>query len=261
MTDFDARSSEDWEETRIQVDTDGGGRTLEGYVAVFNTPSRLLSELDLTGQSRGQLARFGRRTFREVIHPGAFSKSLAEQPDIVLHYQHDEKSLPLARTRAGTMTLSEDTRGIRVRAELPDNEWGRPVRDAVARGDIGGLSFRMGGVIERWSDEKLGDYSGPVRHLHEIRMRREVSFVTFGGYDTPTSIRELAEAAGVDADELGAAFAILRSPDDGGQRLTLEQRDLLVTTINARTDAPVVDASAAQKLAQMRERLAALAAG
>jgi hypothetical protein len=47
----------------------------------------------------------------------------------------------------------------------------------VKRGDIGGISFRMGKVAESWKREKLADgYDGPVRHLHEIQLRREVSW-------------------------------------------------------------------------------------
>ena len=40
-----------------------------------------------------------------------------------------------------TLRLAEDARGLFVDADLPDNEWGRPVRDAVARGDISSMSF------------------------------------------------------------------------------------------------------------------------
>ena len=257
--DYEVRSSEVWDDVRFTIEDGGTGFTMGGPMALYGVPSRLLSELDLAGGSRAQLARFGKRTFREVIEPGAFHKSLAESPDIVLHYQHDERSLPLGRTKAGTLRLSEESRMVRSSADLPDNEWGRPVRDAVLRGDIGGISFRMGKVLERWGDEALADgYRGPVRHLQEIQLRREVSLVTFPGYDTPATVRELAEAADVEPDALAAAFAVLRSTE---QKLTPEQRDLLVHTLNARTDAPVVDASAAVKLAEMRERLAAIAAG
>ena len=241
--DYEVRSSEVWDDVRFVIEDGGTGFTMDGPMALYGVPSRMLSEMDLIGpQARSQLARFGKRTFREIIEPGAFRKSLSESPDIVLHYQHDERSLPLGRTKAGTLRFEEDAGQVRAKADLPDNEWGRPVRDAVRRGDIGGISFRMGKVLDRWADEVLADgYRGPVRHLQEIQLRREVSLVTFPGYDTPATVRELAEAASVDVDELAQAFAVLRSAD---QKLTPEQRDLLVTTLNARTDAPVVDLAA-----------------
>lgn len=253
--EYEVRSSELWadEDTRFVIEDDGTGFTMDGAMARFNVPSHLLSEFDLTSAQRAQLQRFGKRTFREVIHPGAFTKSLGENPDIVLHYQHDERSLPLGRTKAGTLRLTEEKGRVRAQADLPDNEWGRPVRDAVKRGDIGGISFRMGKVIDRWATEKLADgYDGPVRHLMEIQLRREVSLVTFPGFDTPASVRELAEAADLEPDKLAEAFNVLHEPDG---KLTDEQHSLLQTAIAARVETPFLD----PKLVQMRERLAELA--
>lgn len=205
MKEYEVRSSELWDEARFTILDDGNGFTMDGPMALYGAPSRQLSELDLGGNARSlrELARLGSRTFREVIHPGAFSKSLAAVPDVVLHYQHDEKSLPLGRTKAGTLRLSEEAGMVRATADLPDNEWGRPVRDAVKRGDIGGISFRMGKVEESWSREKFADgYDGPVRHLHEVQLRREVSLVTFPAYDTTAAVRDLVEAVASEPDTL-----------------------------------------------------------
>lgn len=254
--EYEVRSSELWEEARFSVLDDGNGFTMDGPMALYGAPSRLLSEMDLMGASRAQLSRFGRRQFREVIEAGAFRRSLNAAPDVVLHYQHDESSLPLGRTKAGTLRLTEEAGMVRAQADLPDNEWGRPVRDAVKRGDIGGISFRMGRVEESWSREKLADgYDGPVRHLHEIQLRREVSLVTFPGYDTPATVRALAEEAEVDPDMLVAALAALK-PE---ARLNAEQREALISVINKHSDVPVLGADEAAKLTQMRERLVALA--
>jgi Escherichia/Staphylococcus phage prohead protease len=254
--EFELRSSEMWEDVRFQIEPEGSGFTMDGPLALFDTPSRLLSIADLgSPYARSQLERFGQRRFREIIHPGAFSKSLGENPDIVLHYQHDERSLPLGRTKAGTLKLTEETGMVRARAELPDNEWGRPVRDAIRRGDIGGISFRMGSVIERWSNDSLPDgYKGPIHHLHEVRLKREVSLVTFPGYETPASVRALAEEADVEPDELAEAFAVLRDPEG---KLNDKQHSTLQTVIAAKVDAPFLD----PKMVQMRERLDAIAAG
>lgn len=252
VDDFELRSSDDWDDAELRIDgADDGPVTLDGYVAVFERPSVTLSALDLADpDSRRQLAKWG-RTFREVIHPGAFAKTLAEAPDVTLHVQHNLLTLPLARTKAGTMTLTEDGRGLRVVATLPDNEWGRPVRDAVRRGDITGMSFRMRGVVERWDYESSPDYTGPVRHLHEIRLRREVSLVTTPAYpETSAVVRHLAAEADIEPDALQEAFEVLRSPD---ARLTVEQRDLLMRAINARVEEPYIS----PKLARMQERLAA----
>lgn len=253
--EYEVRSSDLWEEVRFTVLDEGNGLTMDGPMALFNTPSRMLSERDLVGESRSKLARIGGRQFREVIHPGAFRKALSEAPDIVLHYQHDERTLPLGRTKAGTLRLTEQADQVRSQADLPDNEWGRPVRDAVKRGDIGGISFRMGRVTEGWSKERLDDgYEGPVRHLMEIQLRREVSLVTFPGYDTPATVRELAEAADLEPDALAEAFKVLREPD---AKLTREQHELLQAAIATKVDEPYLN----PKLAQLRDRLDQLAVG
>jgi HK97 family phage prohead protease len=248
--EYEVRSSELWEECRFVIeDGEGSGLTMTGPMAPYEKPSNLLSEMDLPSNQRGKLASFGSRTFREIIHRGAFTKTLAEAPDIVLHYQHDERTLPLGRTKAGTLTLVDEGDAVRTRAELPDNEWGRPVRDAVKRGDIGGISFRMGRVVESWKRERLADgYEGPVRHLHEIQLRREVSLVTFPGYITPATVREMAEAADLEPDELAKAFAVLRDPE---AKLSDAQHHLLQSAIATKVDAPFLD----PKLAQWRERI------
>lgn len=248
--DYEQRSSELWEEIRFTIDEGGTGLTMDGLMALYDKPSRVLSAADLSLAQRSQLARFGRKTFVEVLHPGAFSKSLSESPDIVLHYQHDERTLPLGRTTAGTLRLTEADGGVRSQADLPDNEWGRPVRDAVKRGDIGGISYRMGAVIDRWANEKLGDYSGPVRHIHEVRLRREISLVTFPAYDTVATVRELAEQIEAEPDELAQAMNVLREPEG---KLSAEQRDMLFTAINHRVDEPLLH----PKVAAMRDRLRA----
>lgn len=255
VAEYEARSSEDWDEVRFTVAEEGTGLTMEGPMALFGRPSRLLSSADLGGNVRAlrELAKHGGSTFREVIEPLAFHKSLSETPDIVLHYQHDERSLPLGRTKAGTLRLIEEPTQVRTQADLPDNEWGRPVRDAVKRGDIGGISFRMGQVVDKWGREKLDDgYDGPVRHLQEIKMRREVSLVTFPGYETSAVVRTLSETTDLEYGDLADAFRALSDPDG---TITTEQRDLIMAAINAKTDEPFVG----PRLAKARERLAALA--
>jgi HK97 family phage prohead protease len=255
MNEYEARSSDLWEEVRFEMLAEGNGLTMDGPMALYGKASRLLSEVDLAGsqQARSQLARLGGRTFREVIDPGAFARSLNAAPDIVLHYQHDERTLPLGRTKAGTLRLTESADQVRSQADLPDNEWGRPVRDAVLRGDIGGISFRMGKIKDSWSRERLADgYDGPVRHLHEIQLRREISLVTFPGYDTPATVREMAEAIAAEPDELDAAFRVLRVPDG---KLTDEQHELLQKAIATRVEAPYISPAEMTKLALMRDRL------
>lgn len=237
--DYEIRTADLWPDVDYELRAASDGFTFEGYAAVYDRPSKMIAFPSVRGGA----------PFREVIQPGAFTKTLAETPDVTLRYQHQMSTLPLARTRAGTMTLAEDERGLRVLASLPDNEWGRPVRDSIARGDIAGMSFRFRKVLDRWSQ----DAGANLRTLLEVRLGPEVS-VTDGleAYpDTIATVRTLAAEADVDPDDLVAAFQALK-PD---ARLTPTQRTALLAVVNSRSDAPVVDAVELQKQARMRERL------
>jgi len=237
---YEIRTADLWPDADFELRAQPDGLTFDGYAALYDVPSARLAFPSL---NRG-------KPFREVIRPGAFTKTLDERPNITLRYQHDMTTLPLASTKGGTMTLSEDARGLRVQAILPDNEWGRPVRDAIARGDIGGMSFRFQKVIEKWTQ---GD-DETLRSLLEVRLDKEVSVTEFPAYpDTIATVRALADEADVDPEQLVAALNALK-PE---ARLTPEQREALVSVINAKSDAPVVDAASAERQARMLQRLAA----
>lgn len=123
-------------ERRVAMEWRAAGRRLEGHAAVFD-----------------QEARIG--DFLEVIRPGAFAASLDARADIVALVDHDPTRL-LARTRAGTLTLEEDARGLAFMIQLPETRDGRDVLALAERGDLGGMSFgfkvRQGG--ERWRGDR-----------------------------------------------------------------------------------------------------------
>jgi HK97 family phage prohead protease len=245
---YEIRTADLWPDADYELRAAPDGFTFDGYAAVYNLPSARMAFPNV-GPDRQRMGI----PYREVIRPGAFGKTLGEQQNITLRYQHSLVSLPLASTRGGTMELSDDVRGLRVKATLPDNEWGRPVRDAIARGDISGMSFRFQKVTENWDRDESG---GHVRNLLEVRLDKEVSVTEFPAFpDTIATVRALAEDANVDPERLVEALQALR-PES---RLTAEQREAVITVVNRLSDTPVMDASEAHKLAQMRERLAALA--
>jgi HK97 family phage prohead protease len=137
-------------ERRAAVELRAAGRRLVGHAAVF----------DATAEIGG---------FREVIRRGAFKRSLAAAGDILALVDHDPANL-LGRTRAGTLRLSEDERGLAFEIDMPDTTLGRDVLALAERRDLGGASFGFlvpaGG--ERWQ--------GRTRELLEIDLR-EVSVV------------------------------------------------------------------------------------
>lgn len=202
---------ETWPLEELEVRADGDGLTFSGYAAVFNSWSE-----DLGG-------------FRERIRPGAFTKSLGEKRAVKMFLNHNT-DIVLASTRKGSLVLAQDERGLLATASLPDNEWGRPVADAVRRGDIDSMSFGFQVVKDAWSGDD-------ERELVEARLF-EVSPVTaWPAYPaTSASVRELAEAIEAAPDALAEAFGVLR---DTEARLTAEQAALLTQLVNARSDRPV----------------------
>lgn len=98
------------------------GRRLEGYAALF-----------------GIEARIGGGVV-ETITPGAFSRTLEERGDILALVDHDPHRV-LARTRSGTLRLSQDTRGLAFDLDVPSTQAGHDVLALAERNDLGGMSF------------------------------------------------------------------------------------------------------------------------
>ena len=195
--------------TTYEVRETETGMQFTGYAAVFNSDSEPLP-------------------FTERIAPGAFIRSLKSRNDIKLLWNHDTGSV-LGSTRAGTLSLIEDDRGLRVTADLPNTTTGRDAAELLKRGDVDAMSFGFtvpkGG--DSWSDD------GRERTLNEIRLH-EVSIVAFPAYSatagtaTVRGLDKVAERANVDVDALADALLKLES----GENITTDDRDLLATVID-----------------------------
>ena len=202
-------------ETRIstqkfEVREEGDGMTFEGYAAVFNSPSQPLP-------------------FTEKIAPGAFRRSLRSRNDIKLLWNHDTGSI-LGSTRAGTLSLSEDSFGLRVKATFPNTQLGRDTAELVRTGNVDSMSF--GFSVPSGGDEWSGD--GSERTLKSVRLH-EVSIVAFPAYEATAgtaSVRgldKIAKRAEVDADLLADAMLKVEIGDD----LTKEESDALSKVISS----------------------------
>lgn len=149
----------------------GDGLTLEGYAAVFNTPTRIDSWEGL---------------FDEVITPGAFAKTIRERKP-VMQFDHGRDVATGSVPIGAIDEISEDKRGLFVRARLHDNPRVEPIRQAIASGAIDGMSFRFRVTREEW------DESGaiPLRTIREVELF-EVGPVVFPAYEaTSVGVRSL----------------------------------------------------------------------
>lgn len=206
------------------------GRVLEGYAAVFGSPTRIAA---LGGD------------FDEVISHGAFTRSLQARTP-VLQFEHGRDPRVGAVPIGSIDDLSEDSQGLHVRATLFDNPVVEPVRQAIAGRAIKGMSFRFnvadGG--ETWA-RRSGQRD--LRTVGDADVH-ELGPVVFPAYDATTvSVRSLLAQLGpeehrtllqelaydlrsIDFDSPGgrpsarSSGGTGRSDDQDGEHLTIRQR-------------------------------------
>jgi HK97 family phage prohead protease len=194
-------------ETRVsdvdfEIRADGDKMTFSGYAAVFNSDSQPLP-------------------FIERIAPGAFKRSLQARNDVKLLWNHDSGEV-LGSTRAGTMRLFEDSKGLRVEADLAPTTRGKDLSILMQRGDINKMSFGFNVQSDSWSPD------GNVRTLESVRLI-EVSIVTFPAYEA--SVAQVRSIDQVEVEKLSDALLALETEDS----LTPDQADLLQNVIKQMT--------------------------
>ena len=159
-------------ELRVQTSPDGS-RSISGYAIRFNEPSS-----DLGG-------------FTEIVAPGAVTESLKNNPDVLCLRDHDT-SILLGRTKAGTLTLTEDAMGLRFVCKLPSTSQASDLAESIERGDLDGVSFGFVTVKDAWTSDGAGNV---IRTLLTVRLL-EVSPCSFPAYPT-TSVSVRSCPAGL----------------------------------------------------------------
>ena len=155
-----------------------------GHAAVFNKWSE-----DLGG-------------FRERIMPGAFTKTIQEA-DIRSLFNHDPNFV-LGRTKAGTLALREDKKGLAIEAVAPETDTIRDlVLEPMRRGDVDQASFSFRTIRDEWREPtKVGGLW--ERDLLEASLY-DVGPVTFPAYtQTDMGVRSLVDVDGFDFPGLAA---------------------------------------------------------
>lgn len=158
------------------------------------------TEVELTGYAStfqeyemyGGPANYG---WIEQLDRHAFDKTLREKPDVMLLINHE--GMPLARTKSGTLELSVDDGGLKVRAMLdrsdPDVQ---RLESKMRRGDMDEMSFAFRVKSQTWSaTDDFPDDSQAHRMINEVSLHKgDVSVVNYGA--NPTTH---AEVKGLDA--------------------------------------------------------------
>lgn len=142
--------------TEVRLSKTDDQVTISGYAAVFDQEAEIWD-------------------FRETIKPGAFKRSLKENEAIRLLINHD--GLPIANTKSNTLTVREDTHGLKFEARLdPSDPDVQSIVPKLERGDVDGMSI---GFVTR---EDSWDHENNIRTLIDVDLL-EVSIVGFPAYD------------------------------------------------------------------------------
>jgi HK97 family phage prohead protease len=178
-------------EVRVSMAEDGT-HTVSGYAIVYNA-----SSTDLGG-------------FTETIVPGALTRTLLENPDVLCLRDHKPELL-LGRTTSGTLSLSEDQIGLKFTCTLPKTSAATDLAESLSRGDIDACSFGFVTQNDTWTQDANGDV---IRNLLDIDLF-EVSIVSFPAYmqtsaslrSAPIEIRSLIESRDNVTDVCGCQCA------------------------------------------------------
>lgn len=162
-------------ELRVASDVGNSEISLAGYAAVFNQLSEWIGFSSI---------------FRERIRPGAFTRTLKDNPDVRALINHDP-SLVLGRTIAATLVLAEDERGLHADIRLPGTQVAQDLAVSIRRGDISQMSF--GFRVPKAGDHWTSTLEGDIRELRDVDLE-DVSVATFPAYQqTRVEIRSYIE--------------------------------------------------------------------
>ena len=114
---------------------DDGTASLVGYAAVFNSSSVEMGFIE---------------SFTESIVPGAFTRTLKENQDVRALLDH-QTGMIIARTKNGTLSLSEDDVGLRVSITPVPTDDGKKAVEWVRSGLVDAMSFGFETVSDKWS--------------------------------------------------------------------------------------------------------------
>lgn len=166
--------------TEFATREDGDTPHIEGYFAVFNSIYEIAPGMS------------------ESIAPGAFSRALAG--DVRALVNHDS-TLVLGRTKAHTLALHEDSRGLWGDIAINPNDGdAMNLYERVKRGDVDQCSFGFEIVKEDTEIREDGSIHWTIREMNLF----EVSACTFPAYEATNISARTAQRDDIRARSLAA---------------------------------------------------------
>ena len=156
---------------------DDGQMIVEGYAATFNQPYLLASYPDFE--------------LREQIDPHAFDET--DMDDVIMQYDHEGRVF--ARKRNGTLEVTTDEHGLKIRARLDGTTIGRQLYEEIQGGYTDRMSFGFTVDAERREEEEDENHRVKVlRTITGIRKLYDVSAVSLPANDaTEISARNVGD--------------------------------------------------------------------
>jgi HK97 family phage prohead protease len=150
--------------------------------------------------------------FEETIAPGAFDKTLSENPLVMLNFMHNPETTMVTSARAadhpdGGLTLTASP-NLSVEARIPKSDPdAQRVMPKVARGDASSMSFAFRVMRQEWDEDYLN------RRIIEVNLSRgDVAAIVTGLGANPAAhgsvrVGDPAFKMTLDTDAIREAFA------------------------------------------------------
>ena len=188
------------------------------------------------GKIAGYAAVFDETTniggmFDEVVRKGAFARAIKDGQDVRALWNHDPNHV-LGRTKAGTLKLEEDKKGLWMEIDPPNTQFAHDLMESMRRGDIDQMSFAFRAVEETWTERKD---EATLRELKDVDLY-DVSPVTYPAYEG-TSVG-LRSAESVYNDHLNSLEAqeLPEEDDTSRSEQALDRARAVVTVTKLKHD-------------------------
>ena len=183
LTDKQLRRLDDGREYRnmtveVRAAEDDSKMIVEGYATTFNQPYTLFE---------GRYLRI-----IEQVAPTAFAE--CDMSDVIMQYDHEGRVF--ARNKNGTLELSVDSIGLKVRADLGGTDIGRQLYQEIKGGytDKMSFSFKVEEDQKVYTTEHDKDFETCTRTITKISKLYDVSAVSIPANDmTSISARRYAD--------------------------------------------------------------------
>ena len=167
-----------------------GEKIVEGYATTYNREYSLYDD--------------GSYEVKEQIDRGAFDD--ADTKDTIMQYNHEGRVF--ARISNGTLRLSSDEHGLKIRANLGGTEIGRQLYEEIKGGYTTKMSFGFTVAKQERTEEKDNGKIIIHRKITGIRKLYDVSAVSLPANDTTEiSARNFSEGVIAEVEQERLAIA------------------------------------------------------